>query len=270
MLGEKMTRITIGQYYPTGSTIHRIDPRVKLLSTIFYITVLFFVNHFAGYGVAALFVALLIKVSKIPPRLLFRGLRSIVFILMFAASINLFLTPGQNVLFQFGFLRLTEEGIILAVQMVFRLVLLILGSSMLTLTTSPLQLTNGIESLLKPLKRLKVPSHDIAMMMTIALRFIPTLADEMDKIIKAQKARGADLEAGGLMKRAKSLIPILIPLFVSAFKRADELATAMEARCYRGDINRTKLTEMKMTLTDILAVGVMVIFCGLVLLTRFI
>jgi len=265
-----MTRITIGQYYPTGSAIHRIDPRVKLLGTIFYITILLFINHFAGYVVAAIFIAVLVKISKIPPRLIFRGLRAIIFILVFASAINLFLTPGQNIVFHLGFIRITMEGIIVAVQMILRLVLLIFGSSILTLTTSPIQLTDGIESLLKPLKRLKVPSHDIAMMMTIALRFIPTLADEMDKIMKAQKARGAELDTGGLIKRAKSLIPILVPLFVSAFKRADELATAMEARCYRGDINRTKMKQMKMTRIDAWSIGVMVAFCGCMILTRFI
>ena len=263
-----MTRITIGQFYPTNSIIHRLDPRVKLLGTIFYITALLFANHFAGYGLAVFFIAALVKISKVPPRLLFRGLRAILFILIFAASINLFLTPGENILVQFGFLKITLEGVILAVQMIFRLVLLILGSSILTLTTSPIQLTDGIEALLSPLKKLKVPSHDIAMMMTIALRFIPTLADETEKIIKAQKARGADFESGNITKRAKSLIPILVPLFVSAFKRADELATAMEARCYRGDINRTKMKQMKITRTDIFAALILLNFCVVIILTR--
>jgi energy-coupling factor transport system permease protein len=265
-----MTRITIGQYYPTGSVIHRLDPRVKLLGTLIYITVLLFVNHFAGYAVAAVFIAALVKVSRVPPRLIFRGLRAILFILIFAACINLFLTPGENVLFQLGFLRVTEQGLLLAAKMILRLVLLILGSSILTLTTSPIQLTDGIEALLKPLKRLRVPSHDIAMMMTIALRFIPTLADEMDKIMKAQKARGAELDTGGLIRRAKSLIPILVPLFVSAFKRADELATAMEARCYRGDIGRTKMKEMAFSRIDIWAVVAVAVFSFAIISTRFI
>ncbi|MCL2198285.1 MAG: energy-coupling factor transporter transmembrane protein EcfT [Defluviitaleaceae bacterium] len=264
-----MTKITIGQYYPTDSPIHRLDPRVKLVSVILYITILLFANHFAGYAVAALFIASLITISKIPPTLIFRGLRAIVFILFFAASINLFLTPGENILLQFGFIRITTEGIILALQMICRLILLILGSSLLTLTTSPIQLTDGIESLLKPLKKIRVPSHDIAMMMTIALRFIPTLADELDKIMKAQKARGADFETGGLIKRAQALIPILVPLFISAFKRADELATAMEARCYRGDTNRTKMKEMKLTTLDAYATTIMIIFCLCIIATRF-
>ncbi|MCL2216430.1 MAG: energy-coupling factor transporter transmembrane protein EcfT [Defluviitaleaceae bacterium] len=263
-----MTRITIGQYYPTDSVIHRLDARVKLLGTIMYITFLLFANHFVGYGVAALFLVGLVRLSKVPPRLLFRGLRMIIFILIFAAGINLFLTPGQNVLVHFAFIRITMEGVSMAVQMALRLILLVTGSSVLTLTTSPIQLTDGIETLLTPLKRIKIPAHDIAMMMTIALRFIPTLADEMEKITKAQKARGADFDTGGLIKRAKSLIPILVPLFVSAFKRADELATAMEARCYRGDINRTKMKEMKMTSRDWLAIVVMAGFGGVVFLTR--
>lgn len=264
-----MTRITIGQYYPTGSVVHRLDPRIKLLGTIAYITVLLFTNHFIAYGIAALFLFLLVKIAKVPFTLLLRGLRAIVFILVFAGLINLFLTPGQTVLVEFAFLRITQEGAILALQMVLRLVLLITGSSVLTLTTSPIQLTDGIESLLKPLKRIKVPSHEIAMMMTIALRFIPTLAIETEKIMKAQKARGANFETGSLIKRAKSLVPILVPLFVSAFKRADELATAMEARCYRGDINRTKMKQMKMTRLDFIAVGVILLFSIAMFSTRF-
>jgi len=265
-----MTRIAIGQYYPTDSFIHRLDARAKLLGVIMYITFLLFANHFVAYGIAIVFIAVIIKISKVPPLMLFRGLRAVMFVLIFAAFINLFLTPGDTVLFSFGFLRLTTEGILMAFQMVLRLVLLITGSSILTLTTSPIQLTDGIEALLSPLKRIKVPAHDIAMMMTIALRFIPTLADELDKIMKAQKARGADFETGSLLKRARNLIPILIPLFISAFKRADELATAMEARCYRGDVNRTKMKAMKMSPMDIFALAVMLVFGGLIIATRFI
>jgi len=264
-----MTRITIGQYYPTGSIIHRLDPRVKLTSVLMYITTMLFINHFAGYLVAAGFIAVLIALSKIPPLLIFRGLRAVMFMLIFAASINLLLTPGEHIIFSLGFIRLTVEGIILAAQMAARLILLIIGTSLLTLTSSPIQLTDGMEAGLRPLKKIKVPAHDIAMLMTIALRFIPTLADELDKIMKAQKARGADFDTGSLMKRAKSLIPILVPLFVSAFKRADELATAMEARCYRGDINRTKMKIMKTTPTDWIAIGVMIIFCIVTFSTRF-
>ena len=263
-----MTRIVIGQYYPSNSVVHRIDPRIKLMGTMFYITALFFVNHFAGYGVAALFIFALVKTAKVPVLFLLRGLRAVLFILSFAVLLNLFMTPGENLLFSFGFIRVTVEGVIMATQMGLRLVLLITGSSILTLTTSPIQLTDGIEALLRPLKIIKVPAHDIAMMMTIALRFIPTLAEEMDKIMKAQKARGAELDTGGLMKRAKSMLPILVPLFVSAFKRADELATAMEARCYRGDVGRTRMKIMRLTGQDWVAGGVIVVFGVLLFLTR--
>ncbi|MCL2361197.1 MAG: energy-coupling factor transporter transmembrane protein EcfT [Defluviitaleaceae bacterium] len=263
-----MTRITIGQYYPSDSVIHRIDPRFKLLATMFYITSLFFVNHFGGYGVAAVFILFLVKLAKVPVLFLLRGLRAILFILCFAVVLNLFMTPGENVLFAFGFLRVTMEGVNMATQMAVRLILLITGSSILTLTTSPIQLTDGIESLLKPLKIIKVPAHDIAMMMTIALRFIPTLAEEMDKIMKAQKARGADLDTGGLIKRAKSLLPILVPLFVSAFKRADELATAMEARCYRGDVGRTRMKVLRLAGRDWIAAVVVTIYGVALFMTR--
>jgi len=263
-----MTRLTIGQYYPSGSVIHHIDPRIKLIGTMFYITALFFVNHFVGYGIAALFVLFVVKLAKVPVLFLLRGLRALLFILSFAIVLNLFMTPGENVLFAIGFIRVTMEGLIMATQMALRLILLIAGSSILTLTTSPIQLTDGIEALLKPLKPLKVPAHDIAMMMTITLRMIPTLAEEMDKIMKAQKARGAEIDTGGLLKRAKSLLPILVPLFVSAFKRADELATAMESRCYRGDVNRTRMKIMRFAKIDVVAAGVTVVFGVLLFLTR--
>jgi len=263
-----MTRITIGQYYPSNSVIHRLDPRIKLLGTLFYITMLFFVTRFVGYGVAAVFLIFLVWLSKVPPLMLLRGLRAVLFILSFAILINLFMTPGGDVLFSFGFIRVTTYGVRMAGQMAARLVLLITGSSMMTLTTSPIQLTDGIEALLKPLKVMKVPAHDIAMMMTITLRQIPTLAEEMDKIMRAQKARGAEIDTGGLIKRAKSLIPILVPVFVSAFKRADELATAMEARCYRGDVNRTRMKIMRISKADCIAVMIMLLYGALLLLTR--
>jgi len=190
--------------------------------------------------------------------------------LTFAITINLLLAPGNNIIFQFSIIRITMEGLISASQMALRLILLITGTSILTLTTSPIKLTDAIESLLRPLKIIKVPAHDIAMMMTIALRFIPTLADELDKIMKAQKARGADFETGGILKRAKSLVPILVPLFVSAFKRADELATAMEARCYRGDNGRTKLQPMRMRTADWVAIGVIIVATAITVSSRLI
>ena len=263
-----MTRITIGQYYPSNSVVHHVDSRVKLAGTMFYITALFFVNNFAGYGVAALFILLVVKLAKVPVLFLLRGLRALLFIMIVMVVFNLFITPGENILFAVGFLRVTTEGIIMAAQMGIRLILLIAGSSILTLTTSPIQLTDGIEALLKPLKPLKVPAHDIAMMMTIALRMIPTLAEEMDKIMKAQKARGAELDTGSLLKRAKSLLPILVPLFVSAFKRAEELATAMEARCYRGDVGRTRMKIMRIARRDWVAAGVVAVFGVLLFLIR--
>jgi len=263
-----MTKITIGQYYPADSILHNIDARIKLIGVFSHITALLLANNFIGYGIAAMYVALIIKLSNVPPRLMVRGLRAILFMLTFALLINLLLAQGDNILFRFGFIRITEEGLILGAQMVSRLILLIIGTSMLTLTTSPIRLTDGIEALLRPLKIIKIPAHDIAMMMTIALRFIPTLADEMAKIMRAQKARGANFDTGGIKSRARNLLPILVPLFVSAFKRADELATAMEARCYRGDTNRTKLKEMKMTPKDWIALGVIIITTTLIILTR--
>ncbi|MCL2499994.1 MAG: energy-coupling factor transporter transmembrane protein EcfT [Defluviitaleaceae bacterium] len=262
-----MTRIIIGQYYPADSPIHRLDPRVKLLAVIAYVTVLIFVTNFYGLAVAALFLAGVIWLSRVSVRFVLRGLRVILFILSFAALINLLLTPGENVLFSFAFIRVTTEGIHRAAVMGARLVLLITGSSLLTLTTSPIQLTDGIEALLKPLR---LPAHDIAIMMTIALRMIPTLAEELGKIMKAQKARGADFETGSPLKRIRNFLPILVPLFVSSFKRADELATAMEARCYRGGEGRTKLKPLGFTGRDALAGGVVVIFCVVLVLTRFI
>ncbi|MCL2373413.1 MAG: energy-coupling factor transporter transmembrane protein EcfT [Defluviitaleaceae bacterium] len=252
-----MTRITVGNHYPTGSILHRTDPRVKLAGTVLYVTALLFVNNFLGFILAAVFIAALIKISKVPPRLIFRGLRMIFFMLVFAASINIFFTSGQNVLLHFGIIRITTEGLTLAAHMIARLVLIVTGTSMLTLTSTPIQLTDGIESGLRPLKVIKVPVHDIAMIMTIAMRSIPNLSEEMDKIMKAQKARGAELDTGSLTKRALSLVPILVPLFVSAFKWANELATAMEARCYRGDINRTRMKEMKMNAKDWAAAAIM-------------
>ena len=264
-----MTRITIGQHYPTGSVIHGIDSRVKLFGVLLYVTSLLFVNHFAGYLLALLFVVAVIRASKVPLHMVISGMRPVIFMLAFAATINIFFTPGENVVFAFGFIQITAEGLRLAGLMASRLTLLVAGTSVLTLTSSPMELTDGIETGLAPLKKLKVPVHDIAMMMTIALRFIPTLADEVDKIIKAQKARGADFDTGNILKRAKSLIPVLVPPFVSALKRADELATAMDSRCYRGDeIKRTKMKQMKMTPADWLAAGVVVSVCVVMILTR--
>ncbi|MDR1665280.1 MAG: energy-coupling factor transporter transmembrane protein EcfT [Clostridiales bacterium] len=258
-----MKRITIGQFYPGDSVIHKLDARVKLLGTLLFITALFFVGNFSGYIAGAVFIVALVQMSRVPFKLLIKGLRSVIFILLFAAFLNIFLTPGEDVVFSFSFIRVTREGLSMAGRMATRLVLLITGSSVLTLTTSPIRLTDAIEYLLMPLKIFKVPAHEIAMMMTIAMSSIAMLMDETEKIMKAQAARGADFETGGLIKKAKSLIPVMVPLFYSAFRRADEMAAAMESRCYRGGENRTRLKPMKMTGNDYIAA---VILAGSVIL----
>ena len=265
-----MVNITIGQYYPTKSIIHRLDPRVGLLAVAIWVTMLFFVTNFVGYAFAALCLTMVIKLSQVPPKFMFRGLKGIVFILMFTVVLNIFFVPGEIILFQYGILKVTYEGLIQAAQMGIRLILLLIGCSLLTLTTSPIQLTNAIENALKPLKKIGVPSHEIAMMMTIALRFIPTLLEELDKIMKAQTARGADFETGNIAQKAKSLIPILVPLFISSFRRADELAMAMEARCYRGDIDRTRMKALVFKKRDYIAVVILILFSAVILLTRLI
>ena len=257
--------ITIGQYYPSNSSIHKLDPRVKILSTFAYIISLFLVDNYIGYLVIALFVYLLTKISRIPLKFILKGLRAIFIIILFTVVLNIFMAPGDTILYEFGWVKVTLEGLELAIKMVARLVLLIVGSSLLTLTTSPIELTDGIEALLKPFSKIGVPAHEIAMMMSISLRFIPILLEETDKIMKAQMARGADFESGGLIKRAKALIPILVPLFISAFRRADELAMAMEARCYRGGENRTRMKKLVLEGADYLAGMVM---CGLIVVAK--
>jgi len=257
-----MFNITIGQYYPADSPVHRLDPRLKLVSALAYIILLFFVINLWGFAFTAVCIFAVIKISRVPPLYLLRGLRGILFILIFTAALNIFFTPGETALFQFHAFKITLEGLTLAFKMAVRLCLLIIGSSVLTLTTSPIELTDAIEYLLKPLKRIGVPAHEIAMMMTIALRFIPTLMEEMEKIMKAQSARGADFDTGGVIKRARGLIPLLAPLFISSFRRADELAMAMEARCYRGDINRTRMKVLKLTRSDFRAVPFVCLFAA--------
>lgn len=243
-------RVTIGQYYPTGSAVHRLDPRVKLASAALYIALVFSARGPAAFAGAFAVLALVAWASKIPPGLFLRGLRGMLFVIAFIAATNVFLLHSGEVVFRAGFVRVTEGGLAAAAQMCARLALLVCGSSALTLATSPIELTDGIERLLRPLKAVGVPAHDIAMMATIAMRFVPTLAEELDKIMKAQKARGADFETGGPIRRGRKLLPVLVPLFVSAFKRAEELATAMEARCYRGDAGRTRMKEMRMGARD--------------------
>lgn len=265
--------ITIGQYYPSGSYVHKLDARTKILITFVYIIGLFFIDHFIGYAfVAACFYAA-VRLSKVPLKFMLKGLKSIMFILLFTVVLNIFFTGNGNVVYignyplQWGFVKVTDEGLLIAAKMGIRLVLLIVGSSLLTLTTSPIELTDGIESLLNPFRKIGVPAHEIAMMMSIALRFIPILLEETDKIMKAQMARGADFESGNIVQRAKAMIPIMVPLFISAFRRAEELAMAMEARCYRGGVGRTRLNKLTYKKSDFVAFGLAALFMvGCVLL----
>lgn len=235
--------ITLGQYYQTESIIHRMDPRVKLGGTLLYIISLFLFRNFIGYLIAALFLGLVIKLSRVPFRFMVKGMKTILFLLLITVTFNLFLTPGTPLVTVWK-LTITIEGVRTAVFMAIRLTFLIIGSSVMTLTTTPNNLTDGMEKMMKPLKAFKVPVHEVAMMMSIALRFIPILLEETDKIMKAQIARGADFESGNLIKRAKSMVPLLVPLFISAFRRANDLAMAMEARCYRGGEGRTKMKPL--------------------------
>lgn len=236
--------ITIGQYYPANSILHRLDPRVKIVCTLLFLVSLFFAPGILRYGAATLFLFVVIRLSKVPFKYLMKGLRPIILLLVFTSVFNLFLTEGGEVLAKFWIFTITEKGLRTAVYMAIRLTYLIIGSSLMTFTTTPNMLTDGIEKLLHPLNKLKVPVHEVAMMMSIALRFIPILLEETDKIMKAQIARGADLESGNIFQRAKSMIPILVPLFVSAFRRANDLAMAMESRCYRGGEGRTKMKPL--------------------------
>lgn len=244
--------ITLGQYYQTESVIHRLDPRVKLAGTVIYIISLFVFDNIWGYVCAALFLATVIKISKVPFKFMIKGMRSIIMLLMITVVFNLFLTPGET-LVTIWKLKITKEGLRIAVFMALRLTMLIIGSSVMTLTTTPNNLTDGMEKAMKPLRIFKLPVHEIAMMMSIALRFIPILLEETDKIMKAQIARGADFESGNIFKKAKALVPLLVPLFISAFRRANDLAMAMEARCYRGGDGRTKMKPLVYKKRDILA-----------------
>ena len=254
--------ITIGQYYQTESVIHKLDPRVKIGGTLLYIISLFLFENVWGYILAALFLGLVIKLSHVPFRFMVRGMKAILFLLVITLVFNLFLTPGE-VLVSFWKLKITKEGVIMAVRMALRLSFLIIGSSIMTLTTTPNNLTDGMEKMLGPLKIFKVPVHEVAMMMSIALRFIPILMEETDKIMKAQIARGADFESGGLIKRAKALVPLLVPLLISAFRRANDLAMAMEARCYRGGEGRTKMKPLVYKRRDYLAYLVIIGYLAL-------
>ena len=242
--------ITLGQYFPGDSVIHRMDPRMKLILTIAYIVGVFMVGNLPGYAIALAFLYIVVRISGIHFKYLIKGVKPLRFIILFTFILNLFFVSGETVIFELGFIKLTKEALTNAIYFALRLVFLVMGTSVLTLTTSPMQLTDGLERLLRPLQKLHFPAHELAMMMTIALRFIPTLLEETDKIQKAQMARGADFETGNLIARAKAMIPLLVPLFVSAFRRATDLAMAMEARCYRGGDHRTRLRELKYTKLD--------------------
>lgn len=256
--------ITIGQYYPAKSVLHRLDPRVKLVCTLLYLISLFLFKSIPGYLVATLFLAGIIRMSKVPFSYIMKGMKPIIMLLMITVVFNLFLTREGDIIFRAWIFTITEGGLRTAVYMAIRLIYLIAGSSLMTFTTTPNELTDGIESLLHPLNKIRVPVHEVAMMMSIALRFIPILLEETDKIMKAQIARGADLESGNIIQRAKNMIPILVPLFVSAFRRANDLAMAMESRCYRGGEGRTKMNPLRYKQRDLAAYVVVIVYVAAV------
>ena len=260
--------ITLGQYFPGNSVIHRLDPRTKLILLVVYMVALFVASGWVSYGVMLLFLLTVIKISTIPGKAIVRGMKPLVMILIFTGVLNLFFTKEGTVLVDFWIITITTGGLERALFMMARILMLITGTFLLTYTTSPISLTDGLESLMGPLKAVKVPVHELSMMMCIALRFIPTLIEETDKIMSAQKARGADFESGKLIERAKALIPILVPLFISAFRRADELATAMECRCYQGGEGRTKMKLLRYHREDFLSYAVGVVLLIVVILLK--
>ena len=260
--------ITLGQYFPGNTVAHRLDPRTKILLVALYIVALFCAKHIVSYGLMALTLAVCVRISKVRLKTMVKGLKPVVFIVVFTAVLNLFFTPGERNLVEFGVIRISDTGLENAIFMVLRILLLIMGTFLMTYTTSPISLTDGLEQLLNGLKRFHVPVHELSMMMAIALRFIPTLIEETDKIMSAQKARGADFESGNLIEKAKALIPILVPLFISAFRRADELATAMECRCYHGGEGRTKLHVLKYQRRDYVALAGGAVILALVVVLR--
>ncbi len=261
--------ITIGQYYPGRSPVHLLDPRVKIAITFLFIFIVFFIKSYIGYAILFAYLLFTIIISTIPPKLILKSLRPLLFVIILTFVINMFFTVGEDVIVRFWKLTITREGLNQAIFMALRLIFLVMGTSILTLTTSPIELTDGLEYILSPLKVFNFPAHELAMMMTIALRFIPTLMEETDKIMKAQMARGADFETGNLIQRAKSLVPLLVPLFISAFRRADELAMAMEARCYRGGENRTRLKVLKTETRDYIAIALTCVMIFFIMLDRY-
>ena len=260
--------ITLGQYFPGNSFIHRLDPRTKLIALVVYIVALFMAVNWVSYALMAAFLLLCIKISTIPGKSFIRGMKPLMMILIFTGVLNLFFTTDGTVLVDFWFVTITTAGLQRAIFMVVRILLLICGTFLLTYTTSPISLTDGLEALMNPLKKIKVPVHELSMMMCIALRFIPTLIEETDKIMSAQKARGADFESGTLMEKAKAMIPILVPLFISAFRRADELATAMECRCYQGGEGRTKMKLLRYSRLDFRAFLVAAVLLAAIVVLR--
>ncbi len=263
-----LKNITIGQFFPGSSIIHRMDPRTKLILVFAFVIGIFLVKSFIGYALIGVYIFLVIAICKIPFKYMLKGLKPIFIIVLFTLVLNVFMTPGENLLFQWRKITIYEEGVRMGFYFAVRLILLVLGSQVLTLTTSPLALTDGLETLFKPMQKIGMPVHELAMMMTIALRFIPTLLGETDKIMKAQMSRGADFESGNLISRAKSLVPVMVPLFISAFRRADDLALAMEARCYRGGEGRTRMKKLTFTSADIITTAFFIVFAATVVLAQ--
>ena len=262
--------ITLGQFFPGNSPVHTLDPRTKLIMLVVYIVALFSAVSWVSYALCLAFLVVSIAVSRIPVKSIFRGMKPLIMILVITGILNLFFTGGETVLVSFWVITITLEGVIRAALMVLRILMLITSTFLLTYTTSPISLTDGLESLMGPLKVIRVPVHELSMMMCIALRFIPTLIEETDKIMCAQKARGADFENGSLIQRVKALVPILVPLFISAFRRADELATAMECRCYQGGEGRTKMKLLRYHRGDMVAFGIgVVLVAGVIVLANF-
>ncbi len=257
--------ITLGQYFPGSSIVHRIDPRFKIIITIIFIAMLFIGNNPVCLEVGAVFSIMAVVLSKIPFKMILKSLKPIVMVLVITSLLNLFLITGGHPLFEWKFIKITEQGVYTSVFMIVRIILLIAGTSLLTYTTSPIALTDAIERLLSPLKKVKLPVHDLAMMMTIALRFVPTLIEETDKIMSAQKARGVDMDGGNIKDKIKAIIPIIIPLFISAVRRAGELATAMECRCYNGGEGRTKMRQLRCSASDFVALGMSMLFMAAVI-----
>ncbi|MDR2360618.1 MAG: energy-coupling factor transporter transmembrane protein EcfT [Oscillospiraceae bacterium] len=264
-----LKNVTLGQYFPGSSIIHRLDPRTKLILTLVYIVVLFLCTGPSGYAICLIALCVCIGISQIKPKLILRGMKPLIIVIVITGLLNIFYTRGETVLLSFWVLTVTAEGIRNAVFMTLRILMLVSGTFLMTYTTSPLALTDAMESLMNPLKKLKMPVHELSMMMSIALRFIPTLIEETDKIMSAQKARGADFESGNLLQKAKALLPLLIPLFISAFRRADELAVAMEARGYHGGEGRTKMKQLRYMSCDAAAFTAGAVFAAAVIITRF-